>query len=84
MMEFQGAQLIANGQPLGLFGDQLFAELDLSRENLPAGSQLEVGAAVLEVTGRLHNVCQEFRSRSGAYALRDAVTVTHRLEKVPS
>lgn len=45
MMESQVAQLIANGQPLGLFGDQLLAELDLSRENLPVGSQLEVGGA---------------------------------------
>ena len=70
MMEFQVAQLIANGQSLGLFGDQLFAGLDLSRENLPAGSQLEVGAAVLEVTGRPHNGCQKFRSRFGADALR--------------
>ena len=70
MMEFQVAQLIANGQSLGLFGDQLFAGLDLSRENLPAGSQLEVGAAVLEVTGKPHNGCQKFRSRFGADALR--------------
>ena len=70
MMEFQVAQLIANGQPLGLFGDQLFAELDLSRENLPVGSQLEVGGAVLEVSGRPHNGCQKFRSRFGAEALR--------------
>ena len=70
MMEFHVAQLIANGQPLGLFGDQLFAELDLSRENLPVGSQLEVGSAVLEVSGRPHNGCQKFRSRFGADALR--------------
>ena len=70
MMEFQVAQLIANSQPLGLFGDQLFAELDLSRENLPVGSQLEVGGAVLEVSGRPHNGCQKFRSRFGADALR--------------
>ena len=63
MMDFQVAHLIANGQPLGLFGDQLFAELDLSRENLPVGSQFEVGGAVLEVSGRPHNGCQNFRSR---------------------
>ena len=70
MMEFQVAQLIANGQPLGLFGDQLFAELDLSRANLPVGSRLEVGGAVLEVSGRPHNGCQKFRSRFGTDALR--------------
>jgi len=70
MMEFPVAQFIANGQPLGLFGDQLFADLDLSRENLPVGSQVEVGGAVLEVSGRPHNGCQKFRSRFGADALR--------------
>lgn len=70
MMDFQVAQFIANGQSLALFGDQLFAELDLSRGNLPVGSRLEVGAAVLEVTGRPHNGCRKFRSRFGADALR--------------
>lgn len=70
MMEFGVARLIANGQSLGLFGDQLFVELDLSRENMPVGSQLDVGAAVLEVTGRPHNGCQKFRSRFGTDALR--------------
>jgi len=69
MMELGVARLIANGQPLGLFGDQLFVELDLSRENMPPGSRLDVGAAVLEVTGRPHNACQKFRSRFGTDAL---------------
>jgi hypothetical protein len=40
--------LIANRQPLGLFGDSLFLELDLSRENLPTGSRLRIGGATLE------------------------------------
>ncbi len=70
MMDLGVARLIANGQSLSLFGDQLFVELDLSRENMPVGSRLDVGAAVLEVTGRPHNGCQKFSSRFGTDALR--------------
>ena len=70
MMDLGVARLIANGQSLSLFGDQLFVELDLSRENMPVGSRLDVGAAVLEITGRPHNGCQKFSSRFGADALR--------------
>lgn len=66
------AELIANGQPLPLFGDNLFLNLDLSRENLPTGSRLRVGAAVLEVTPKPHNGCAKFHARFGAAALRFA------------
>ena len=64
------AELIANGQPLALFGDNLFLELDLSAANLPTGSRLRVGEALLEVTGEPHNGCHQFRDRFGADALR--------------
>ena len=64
------AEAIANGQPPTLFGDQLFVELDLSRENLPLGSMVQVGEAVLEVTPKPHNGCQKYRARFGADALR--------------
>lgn len=70
MMDLGVARLIANGQSLSLFGDQLFVELDLARENMPVGSRLDVGAAVLEITGRPHNGCQKFSSRFGTDALR--------------
>jgi MOSC domain-containing protein YiiM len=70
VMEFAIATLIANGQSLCLFGDQLFIDLDLSRANLPTGSRLEVGTALLEVTEKPHNGCLKFRSRFGADALR--------------
>jgi MOSC domain-containing protein YiiM len=64
------ASLIANGQPLTLFGDSLFLALDLSRENLPTGSRLRAGEAVLEVTPLPHNGCRKFLSRFGADALK--------------
>jgi len=69
-MQIDVAELIANGQPLVLFGDNLFLSLDLSVDNLPAGSRVLVGAAVLEVTPMPHLGCRKFRGRFGADALR--------------
>ena len=70
VMQFNVAELIANGQPLALSGDQLYLDLDLSDSNLPAGTRLRVGTATLEVTPMLHNGCRKFRARFGDGALR--------------
>ena len=70
VMQKDVAELIANGQPLTLFGDCLILDLDLSAGNLPAGSRLRVGSAILEVTPEPHNGCRKFRARFGDDALR--------------
>jgi MOSC domain-containing protein YiiM len=70
LMRVDVARLIANGQPLTLFGDNLLVDLDLSVANLPAGSRLRVGAAMLEVTPEPHNGCLKFHQRFGRDALR--------------
>ena len=49
-------------------GDQLFVDLDLSKENLPPGTRLRVGSAELEVTAIPHTGCAKFRRRFGAEA----------------
>ncbi len=64
------AELIANGQPLTLFGDNLFVELDLSAANLPFGTRLRVGMALVEMTPKPHNGCIKFKGRFGRDALR--------------
>ncbi len=64
------AELIANGQSLALFGDNLFVDLDLSVANLPVGSRLRVGGAVVEVTPMPHDGCSKFNARFGNDALR--------------
>ena len=64
------AELIAGGQPFSLFGDNLYVDLDLSVENLPPGSRLRVGDAVVEVTPEPHDGCLKFQQRFGADALR--------------
>ncbi len=53
-----------------LAGDQLYVDLDLSGENLPAGTHLKVGSAVLEVTAEQHRGCKKFAARYGLDALR--------------
>ena len=63
-------ELIANGQPLTLFGDNLFVELDISAANLPVGTRIRVGEALLEVTPKPHNGCLKFKGRFGQDALR--------------
>jgi hypothetical protein len=53
-----------------LAGDQLFIDLDLSQDNLPAGTQLALGSAVIEVTGQPHTGCKKFLSRFGPHAMK--------------
>ncbi len=64
------AELIANGQPLTLFGDNLFVDLDVSAANLPAGTRLRIGEALVEMTPEPHDGCKKFQQRFGADALR--------------
>jgi hypothetical protein len=59
------ARLIANGQPLELHGDNLFLHLDLSTQNLPPGSRLALGEAVVQVTPVAHNGCKKWVQRFG-------------------
>ncbi|MDP6935665.1 MAG: MOSC domain-containing protein, partial [Myxococcota bacterium] len=62
------ATVLANGQSLSLFGDNLFVDLDLSRRNVPVGTTLGVGTAVLRVSAKTHDPCRKFSARFGAAA----------------
>jgi MOSC domain-containing protein YiiM len=53
-----------------LAGDQLYIDLDLSGDNLPAGSRFALGAAVVEVTEPPHTGCAKFASRFGIDAVK--------------
>jgi hypothetical protein len=53
-----------------LAGDQLYVDLDLSARNLPPGTQLAVGGAVLEVTREPHTGCGKFVERFGLDAMK--------------
>ena len=52
-----------------LAGDQLIVDLDLSIDSLPAGTRLQMGKAVIEVTEPPHTGCAKFAGRFGADAL---------------
>ena len=53
-----------------LAGDQLFVDLDLGADNLPAGSRLGLGSAVIEVTSQPHTGCKKLMQRYGLDALQ--------------
>lgn len=53
-----------------LAGDQLFLDLDLSKENLPPGTKLALGSAVIEVTAEPHTGCKKFVERFGVEAMK--------------
>lgn len=69
------AFLAGDPERRALAGDQLYLDLDLSHENLPAGTRLVLGdpatrGAVIEVTEVPHTGCAKFVERFGAEAMR--------------
>ena len=53
-----------------LAGDQLYIDMDLSRENLPGGTRLAIGSVVLEVSPLPHTGCKKFVARFGMDAMK--------------
>jgi len=53
-----------------LAGDQFFVDMDLSAENLPLGSRLAIGSALIQVTAQPHTGCKKFAGRFGVDAMR--------------
>jgi hypothetical protein len=53
-----------------LAGDELYVDLDLSEENLPPGTRLALGSAVIEVTAQPHTGCKKFVERFGSDAVQ--------------
>ena len=53
-----------------LAGDQLFIDINLSDKNIPAGTRLSIGDAIIEVTAIPHNGCKKFTERFGMDAVK--------------
>lgn len=53
-----------------LAGDQLFVDFDLSEENIPPGTRLGIGSAILEVSAEPHSGCKKFSERFGVEAMK--------------
>lgn len=70
VMNARVAELVAGGTDrMPLAGDQLYVDLDISVANLPAGSMLAVGGAILEVSDAPHLGCVKFVERFGPDAM---------------
>jgi MOSC domain-containing protein YiiM len=70
IMNSRAAALVAqHPERWSAAGDQLYIDLNLGPANLPPGTKLEIGSAVLEVTDIPHTGCAKFMARFG----RDAV-----------
>ena len=73
VMNYRFAGLIAGSRDrIPMAGDQLFVDLDLSPQNLPPGTRLSIGSAVIEVTAIPHLGCKKFVGRFGVEAMKFA------------
>ena len=71
VMNARLAQLVAGGtERIALAGDQLYVDFDISIDNLPTGSRLRVGEAVLQVSDIPHLGCAKFVEHYGEDAMR--------------
>jgi hypothetical protein len=73
VMNYRFALLIAGTRDrVPLAGDQLYVDLDLGRANVPPGTRIAVGSAVIEVTPPPHLGCKKFVERFGVEAMKFA------------
>ena len=71
LMNSRAVALLAQSEDRwALAGDQLYANLDLSAENLPPGTQLAIGSAIIAVTAEPHTGCKKFAMRYGTDATK--------------
>ena len=71
VMNMRAIALLAQDESRwALAGDQLFVDFDLSETNLPAGTRIAIGSAILEVSATPHTGCAKFSERFGKDALK--------------
>jgi hypothetical protein len=69
VMNVRATQLVAGDRSRWAeAGDQLYVDLDLSGENIPPGTRLAIGSAVIEVSDQPHLGCEKFAARFGQAA----------------
>lgn len=65
LMNSRAADLVAQSRDRWpLAGDQLYVDFDLSEANIPAGTRLEIGDAIVEVTAKPHTGCKSLSPAS--------------------
>lgn len=70
LMNSRVINLLTNEKDLWqLAGDQLFVDIDLSIENFPPLSKLQIGDVILQISATPHTGCKKFSGRFGVDAL---------------
>lgn len=59
------AAIAPNREDWANAGDQLYIDFDISTENLPVGTKLAFGTAVLQISPHPHRGCAKFTKRFG-------------------
>jgi hypothetical protein len=71
VMNSRAAALVAqHSERWAEAGDQLYMDMNLGSANLPPGTRLEIGSAILEVTDIPHTGCDKFMARFGRDAAK--------------
>jgi hypothetical protein len=53
-----------------LAGDQLYVDMNIGEENLPPGTRLSIGSAIVEVSDQPHSGCKKFSDRFGVESMK--------------
>ena len=64
------ALLAQDEERWSLAGDQLYIDMDLSEDNIPPGTRLAIGTAIVEVSAQPHSGCKKFSARFGVEAMK--------------
>jgi MOSC domain-containing protein YiiM len=71
LMNSRAAQLAARSKDRwALAGDQLYVDFDIGEENVPAGTRVALGSAVVEFTATPHTGCKKFVARFGLETMK--------------
>jgi len=70
LMSVRAIAAIVERDRWALAGDQFFVDMDLSATNLPAGTQLQLGTALVEISATPHTGCDKFTARFGSDATK--------------
>jgi len=71
VMNARAIELLAQSEERwALAGDQLYVDFDLSEENIPPGTRLAIGSAIVEVSAQPHTGCNKFSARFGVEAMK--------------
>lgn len=75
LMNSRVAQLLAGDKARWAeAGDQLFVDLDISQDNLPPGTRIQLGEVVMQISTLPHTGCTKFARRFGGHARKWTAT----------